>query len=189
VQTKNFNLLDVLIAKWRLSVVAKEINSGDTVLDFGCGTQGYFLKYISKTIKSGVGIDYDIKTEEFKNLKFIKFKYIEKLPFEKDSFGKVVLLAVLEHIELDKVNKMFLEFNRVLCHGGKIVLTTPTKLGKPIMEMLATMNIVNKAEIMDHKMYYKKSDIKDLAEGSGFNLISYKLFQLGINSVAVLKKA
>jgi hypothetical protein len=42
-ETKSFNKLDEFIANWRLSKVKKYVSKGDTVLDFGCGYQAYFL--------------------------------------------------------------------------------------------------------------------------------------------------
>lgn len=186
--TKDFNIVDEVIAKWRLSKVTGEIGKNDEVLDFGCGHQGYFLKYISANIKSGMGIDYDAPEKNAGNIKFKKFKYVDKLPLENSSFDAVVMLAVLEHIDLDKVKLLFSEFNRVLRQRGKIILTTPTKLSKPLLELLAGFKIINRGEIADHKKYYSKNDVVKLASKTGFKIVSYKLFQLGFNSVAVLKK-
>lgn len=40
------------------------------------------------------------------------------MPF-KCEFDKITMLAVLEHIELDIIDSIFPEFNRILYHGGK----------------------------------------------------------------------
>lgn len=186
--TKDFNKVDEIIAKWRLSKITSEIDKNDEVLDFGCGHQGYFLKTVEQKIKSGVGIDYDAPEKSEGKLRFLKFKYVDKLPLENDSFDKVVMLAVLEHINLDKVEMLFNEFNRVLRKRGKIILTTPTKLSKPLLELLASFKIINQGEIADHKKYYDKKDIAKLALKTGFKIVSYKLFQLRLNSVVVLEK-
>ncbi|MFA7301078.1 MAG: class I SAM-dependent methyltransferase [Candidatus Shapirobacteria bacterium] len=186
--TKDFNVFDKIIAKWRLSKIVREVSINDDVLDFGCGSQGYFLKIVSDGIKSGVGIDYDVPVKSEGNLKYLKYKYIDRLPFESGVFDKVVMLAVLEHVMLDGVKNLFCEFARVLRKNGQIILTTPTPMSKPLLEFLAKTRIINKAEIEDHKKYYNKADIEQLAAKTGFEIISYKLFQFGLNSVVILEK-
>lgn len=188
VGTKDFIIFDKIIAKWRLSKVTKLINKNATVLDFGCGNQGYLLKTVSDTISAGVGLDYDAPVGEFNNIKFSKFKFVYKLPFSDKYFDTVTMLAVLEHIDLDKIDILFKEFYRVLEDGGKIILTTPTPTSKPVLEILAYIKIINQDEILDHKKYYNKLDIQKVASNNGFSVVNYKLFQLGLNSVAILKK-
>jgi len=158
--TKNFNIVDRLIAKMRLSKVLPYIDKEDVVLDFGCGNQGYFLNYISPMINKGVGIDYDVENKTEGNLFFKKFIFKNVLPFEDKSFDKVVMLAVLEHIETNKVELLFKELKRVLKNNGKIILTTPTPCSKLILEFLAyKLHIISESEIRDHKKYYREEDL------------------------------
>ena len=99
------------------------------------------------------------------------------------------MLAVLEHVETNKVELLFKEFKRILKKNGKVILTTPTPLSKPILEFLAyKLRIISECEIRDHKKYYTRNDIKELAEATNFLLDSYKLFQFGLNSSAILEK-
>lgn len=187
--TKNFNFVDKFVASLRLSKIIGYVNKEDTVLDFGCGSQGYFLRSVSKKIKSGVGMDYDTDDLGLNNLRFIKQRVEGALPFIPKTFDKIFMLAVLEHIPENSVNKLFLEFDRVLKDNGCIVLTTPTPFGKNILEFLAyKIHIISESEIRDHKKYYDKEEIIKLVNNSSFELMRYKLFQFGINSCAVLKK-
>lgn len=187
--TRNFNLIDKLVARMRLGKVLPLIDEGDEVLDFGCGSQGYLLRNVSEKIKRGVGVDYDVDRADEENLSFRSLKFKDKLPIKDSSFDKVVMLAVLEHIDLNKVEPLFSEFKRVLKKGGKIVLTTPTPMSKPFLELLAyRLHLISEAEIRDHKKYYAKDDMLLLSKKLGLSLESYKLFQFGINSVAVFKK-
>lgn len=187
--TKNFNIVDRLIAKMRLSKVLPHIREGDVVLDFGCGSQGYFLNYISPIISKGVGIDYDVENMTKENLQFKKFVFNNRLPFQNDSFDKIVLLAVLEHIEWDKINLLFKEFERILKSDGQIILTTPTPKSKQVLEFLAyNLHIISEEEIIDHKRYYDKTNIDELIRICNLNIDSYNLFQIGFNSCAVLEK-
>lgn len=187
--TRNFNLIDKLVARMRLAKVISYIDEGDEILDFGCGSQGYFLRSVSDKIKRGVGIDYDVDIKDEKNLKFSSFKFKDKLPFNDNCFDKVVMLAVLEHIDLNLVELLFKEFRRVLKDDGLVVLTTPTPLSKSLLELLAyRFHIISEGEIRDHKKYYDKKDMLELAKNSNLVLESYKLFQFGINSVAIFRK-
>lgn len=188
--TKDFNLIDKIIAYFRLNKISKYIKSDSVILDFGCGNQAYFLKNVKNKIKNGIGIDYDVRSEVIPtNIKLMKFKFKDKLPFPKNYFTEIFLLAVLEHLELDKVNILFNEFKRVLKNKGRIILTTPTPLSKPLLEFLAfKLHLISKKEIGDHKKYYGKKDIVKIAKKSNLVLKSYSKFQLGLNSYSVLIK-
>jgi cyclopropane fatty-acyl-phospholipid synthase-like methyltransferase len=188
--TKDFGALDKFIARWRLSKVLSHIEKGDKVLDFGCGNQAFFLRAAEELLSEGIGIDYDVETQQLSpKLRTIGGKYEEQLPFESQYFDKIVMLAVLEHIPLDKVDALMQEFKRLLKPGGKLVFTTPTPLSKPVLEFMAyNLKIIVEAEIRDHKKYYNKNDVLELAQRNGLLLSSYATFQLGMNSVMTFSK-
>jgi cyclopropane fatty-acyl-phospholipid synthase-like methyltransferase len=188
VATNNFNIVDKIIAYFRLSQVKRLIDKGDSVMDFGCGTQGYFLKYVSETINTGLGLDYEVENQKVGNLEFKRFHFKDTLPIKDKTFDKAVMLAVMEHINLDEVDRVFKEFHRVLKEDGQIILTTPTPLSKPLLELLARLNIISRNEIQDHKKYYSFKDMEAVATRNKLKLVSYRLFQLGLNSVAILEK-
>lgn len=189
VGTKDFNVLDKLIAGWRLKQIVNQISGGDVVLDFGCGSQGYLLRQIKDRIKSGTGMDYDIENRVEGNLTWVQGRFVDKLPFEKEVFDKVVSLAVIEHLEIEVVDNLFEEVSRVLKREGRWVLTTPTMAGKGVLEFLSGLNVISRKEVMDHKKYYNKADLDNLAQKSGLLMLDYQLFQFGLNSVAIFKKA
>jgi 2-polyprenyl-3-methyl-5-hydroxy-6-metoxy-1,4-benzoquinol methylase len=119
---------------------------------------------------------------------FIKFIFKNKLPDNIGKFDKIVMLAVLEHIEVNNVDNLLAEFKKVLKNKGQIILTTPTPISKPLLEILAKLGIINNDEIADHKKYYSKTDITELAHKNKLKLVSYKLFQLGFNSEIIFEK-
>lgn len=188
--TKEFNILDKLIAWMRLGRVVAHISQGDIVLDFGCGHQAYLLSHIQNKITKGIGIDYDVETAKIApHIETRKFLFKDAIPFTDKSFTMVTMLAVIEHVEIVKVPKLFRELARVLKPGGKIILTTPTPFGKVILEFLAfNLNIISKEEVGDHKKYYDKMDLDNLAKNYGLTIESYKTFQMGGNSICVMKK-
>lgn len=187
--TKNFNLLDNIIAKLRLRRIVHYANRNDVILDFGCGYQAYLLNTVKNLVKEGIGIDYDVENRQNDNIKLIKFNYTNKLPFETECFDKVFMMAVLEHFYDDDADNLFKEIYRVLKIGGRLILTTPTPFGQKILEFLSfKLHLISQKEISDHKKYYSRVDITVIGEKNGFKLIEYKIFQFGINSTIVLEK-
>ncbi|PIY69222.1 hypothetical protein COY90_01680 [Candidatus Roizmanbacteria bacterium CG_4_10_14_0_8_um_filter_39_9] len=188
--TKEFNALDKLIARMRLGKVISHIKKNDVLLDMGCGYQAYLLTQVQNTIKKGVGIDVDAESRKIgKNIEIRRFHFKDRFPFTDKTFTKITMLALIEHIEIASVTKLFRELSRILKPGGKVVLTTPTPFGKVILEFLAfKMHIISAKEVGDHKKYYEKKDLENLAKNYGFKIESYKTFQMGGNSICVLKK-
>lgn len=187
--TKDFNILDAFIARWRLGRITPHIAFGDCVLDFGCGHQAYLLSALRQRITSGIGLDYDIEdSDPWPNIRLRRGRFAGRLNLPDAQFDKIVMLAVLEHIPLNLVGPLFGEFRRVLKPEGRILLTTPTPRGKPVLEFLAfKLRIISAPEIADHKHYYTRSDIESLAARTGLAMEAYQTFQLGMNCFAALR--
>lgn len=115
----------------RLIIQGLNLQRSDKVLDLGCGT-GYYLFLLSNlpVELSLNGLDYDEKAlEEAKqSLKDKKIKFFagdsHNLPFEDNSFDKIVASEVLEHLDDDQ--KALKEVYRVLRPGGIFVISTPS---------------------------------------------------------------
>ena len=188
--TKDFNALDLIICRWRLGEVRKHIAAGDEVLDFGCGHQALFLRSVQKRISQGVGIDYDATPgRPSENIEIKQYHFKDRLEFSDASFNKIVILAVIEHIPFDLRTPLLAEFHRVLKDGGEVIITTPTPAAQPVLEFLAfKLKIISQPEIADHKHYYSKPDLDSLAAQHGFDCVSYRTFQFGMNSISVFAK-
>ncbi|MDD5560570.1 MAG: methyltransferase domain-containing protein [Candidatus Omnitrophica bacterium] len=187
--TKEWNLLDKFISKYRLWVAAKYIEDDDVVLDLGCGVQHYLLTCGKNKFRLGYGLDYDVKDSQEGNIHLLSYKYQGRLPLKEGFFDKVFLLAVLEHIEVKEVQALFFEFSRVLKKKGRVIITTPTPRAKAVLEFLAfKLKVVTAEEVTDHKHYYTAKEIYGLADACGLRVSATKLFQLGLNSLYVLEK-
>lgn len=189
--TNDFNILDAFIARWRLGRIRPHIKSGDTVLDFGCGHQAYLLSSVRHLISQGIGLDYDTEdSNPWPNIQLRRTRFTGRMEFPDLHFDKIVMLAVLEHIPLDFVGPLFCEFRRILKPDGRILITTPTPRGKWVLEFLAfQLHIISTSEIADHKKYYDRRDIENLAFEQMLAISVYRKFQLGMNSMAELRKA
>lgn len=117
--------------KRRAKLLISELNpqENDKILDAGCG-DGYYLYLLSNLGNFNlIGIDYLKKNIENAKKQVSKkgIKYyvgdILKMPFKKESFNKIILSEVLEHVEDDL--KALLELKRVLRKGGYLYITVP----------------------------------------------------------------
>ena len=104
----------------------------DRILEVGCGDGFYFhllsnlgIKNISLT---GCDVDNNALKSAKRNLKGKKIKLLyadlmKKLPFKSQSFNKIIMSEVAEHLQDDV--KGLKEAKRVLKKGGILVVTVP----------------------------------------------------------------
>lgn len=170
-----------------------ELKKGDKILDLGCGN-GYFSYLLSKLpIRLNItGIDNHVNAIEDakmfvgeRNAKFI-IGNAERLPFAKNSFDKIVMSEIIEHVRDDV--KVLKEASRVLKPGGILLLTTPNKsypfLWDPINWFLEHfLNSHIKSGFFagiwnEHLRMYKPGEIKDKLGKSGFRVDSVELLTL-----------
>mgnify|MGYP001594596229 CR=1 FL=1 len=101
----------------------------------------------------------------------------------------VTIIAVIEH--LDHPQKILNEAFRILKEGGKLILTTPTPLAKPILEFLSfKLRLVDKNEILGHKNYFWTKDVKKMLAESGFkeNGMNNYFFECYLNNLIIVQK-
>lgn len=145
-------ILDKFLRKYRIRMVKPTIEKYNNckLLDIGCGWEAKLLKSIEIYIDYGVGIDFKppkLKTEKLETIKSVLEK---ELPFENESFDVVTMLAVLEHLSYPE--DILKEIRRVLKKDGRLIITVPSKIAKPILEFLAyKMHVIDRLEIEDHK--------------------------------------
>lgn len=101
----------------------------------------------------------------------------------------IACLAVIEHLEVDAVVTVFRKFKNILSNHGRIFLTTPAKAAKPVLELLAYAGLLDKKNLGEHKHYWSKKEIFELAEKTGFVVTKFRTFQFGFNQLAVLEHA
>ena len=178
------------ILRWlRLRKVVKYIPKGSIICDIGCGEDAYFLKKISGLIKYGFGFDEKVKSCKDSNLEFKKIKISKDIPLTDKECDTVTMIATLEHLLVPQLilNEAF----RILKKDGKLILTIPTPLSRPILEFLAfKLKLIDEKEVKDHKNYFWPKDIKKMLLESGFeekNIKNY-FFEFHLNSLIIAQR-
>lgn len=151
------------------------------ILDVGCG-DGVLLSLLSQGWLYGVDTDQD--SLNFASGK-IKAKLIqakaERLPFSNNFFDLVIATEIIEH--LDQPGRLLTEAKRVLRPGGRLIITTPVKVGGRLTDRLHVRefapeelrsfcrNYFNRAEIVtSHPLWLKKIYIWSLGRLGRFHL-------------------
>lgn len=161
-----FSILDKFLQWYRFRKALPYLK-GD-VLDFG-GNKGELGKFIKGGGKYLV-VDYD------------------HTPLETSEVDTVVSLATIEHIYLHELVFVMRKLRNCLRPGGIMFITTPTPMAKPVLEFLARLRVIDKANIDEHKQYFNKDSLTGLAIFSGMMVLKYRRFQFGFNQYIVLKK-
>lgn len=99
----------------------------DRVLDLGCGWGFYF-----KINPFAYGIDFDADCVEY--LKRLGYKLVQgdmrnHLPFEDNFFKCVVCHDVLEHLQIEDIEKVFIRVHRILEPEGIFLILIPNRKG------------------------------------------------------------
>jgi 2-polyprenyl-3-methyl-5-hydroxy-6-metoxy-1,4-benzoquinol methylase len=182
-------ILEPVLRKMRIRQVLPTIQQYPNckVLDVGCGWDYRLLKTIEPYISSGTGIDFKVPEINKGKIATRQIKLDARLPFNDDSFDVVTMLAVLEH--LSNPLGIVKEIERILSRNGRLVLTVPSKLSKPVLEFLSyRLKIVNEDEIRDHKKYYDYRELQNLSAQTNLTIEQHKYFQMGMNNFCVMLK-
>ena len=161
------------------------------VLDIGC-QYGKFREMARAQIGRYVGIDNDSDQlnrarELHSDCQFILCDVDEALPEFDQEFDTIVMCAVIEHLFNQK--RVMQSLAQALRPGGRILITTPTPFGNDIVHRLGSaIGVFSSVAQDDHIVIYNRRRFEILAREVGLELERHKLFQLGCNQLAILRK-
>ena len=188
----NLSLLDTIIFKIRFKKIQKYITDTDVLVDLGCGYNAESIHFLHTKFKFKKIIGIDLNVNKNKNGNTIVLKQgnlNDTLDILDNSVDVVLSLAVLEH--LDNPLHNLKEISRVLKPGGKLIITTPTPLAKPILEFMAhRLKLISSEEINDHKNYFDSKKLRDMLEEANFEKqhIHTSIFLFGFNNFVLATK-
>jgi glycosyltransferase involved in cell wall biosynthesis/ubiquinone/menaquinone biosynthesis C-methylase UbiE len=160
-----------------------ELRDGETVLDCGCG-MGVYLMFMGRLRRLNlVGVDSDIGRLRWAEREHVPASLarvdIHRLPFADNSFDKVLMSEVLEHLADDR--GALREVFRVLKPGGILALSVPhanypfwwDPINKTI-EALGGRPIQSPGPITglwsNHWRLYRPETLRDVVSGAGFSV-------------------
>jgi len=195
--TRGGGALESFLARQRAKVadsLIPEENRSGRILDIGCGSYPYFLSSIRFHEKHGLDRVPESAVRSINGQEIcIRNFDIEtrgELPCDNEFFDVVTMLAVIEHIEPERLGTLLKEIRRILKPGGSYILTTPAAWTDRILRLLAAVNLVSSEEIDEHKDVYNHGKIMRLLEENGFdrNDMRCGFFEAGMNLWAIARR-
>lgn len=179
--------IDAIIRYFRTKHAKKLIGNKSFLCDIGCGINPVLLNDPAIIMQKKVGIDFLVTNSSNNNIELRQANLDQfPLPIKDAEFDVITMLAVLEH--LNNPANVIAECFRGLKPEGKLIITTPSPISKPILESLARLHLISYEGVFDHKHYYKKSEIFALLNQASFSDIKIWHVALGLNTVAVAVK-
>ncbi len=167
-----------------------DIQDGDRVLDCGCG-MGFYLRVLSELTHAALhGIDRDEKALSFacrelsdREVLLVRGD-IHRLPYATESFDKIILSEVLEHLGDD--HQGLGEVWRVLRPGGTVAVTVPHRrypfCYDPLNSVLEKLSIspIRQGTFAGiwthHQRLYLPGELQALLEEVGFEVVDLRQF-------------
>lgn len=182
-----YTAFDRFVASRRFRAAAPHIRAQSNVCDLGCGAGAPFLEYIEAQIVSGVGLDEYSGESGQNKISVIRADIKARLPFESEQFDHVTMLAVLEH--LAQPASVLAETYRILRPHGSLIMTWPSPMVDPILEVLTRLRLVNNELGFDqHQPRMPIKQIKEMLQQIGFMEFKNGTFELGLNNWLVAYK-
>lgn len=121
------------VLKFDKAIELLDINDGDKLLDAACGS-GVLTHLVAQRSHANItAVDFNESAitfcnsrYHFANAQFLKLDLKER-HFEENTFSKIVMLEVLEHLPKEVVQPILRNLHFYLKPGGRFVLSTPNK--------------------------------------------------------------
>ncbi|MFH1391822.1 MAG: class I SAM-dependent methyltransferase [Candidatus Diapherotrites archaeon] len=170
-------ILSNFLLRQRNSLAAKYVKG--KMLDVGCN-EGEFRKFILPNTNY-FGIDINPKPKKV-NFPFKQLSVENNLE-QLGKFDSVTLIALIEHLK--KPEKAIKNVHKILNKKGRIIITTPSKIGDKIHSITSTIGLVSKFAAEDHQKIFSLEELEFLLKNQGFKIIESKTFFFGLNLLVV----
>ncbi len=193
VPTRGKGLLEMFLsnkrAKMANQLIPRELREG-RLLDIGCGAYPFFLE--KTEFREKIGLDKTAgnlaETPSFSLVNF-DIESGHNFPFRDRHFDVITMLAVIEHINPERVVTFMKECYRILKDKGLLIITTPASWTERLLQTMAAVGLVSIEELEEHKDSYDQPKLRVILNNGGFekeNLkVGYFEFYMNIWAVAV----
>jgi SAM-dependent methyltransferase len=194
--TRGKGLLEKFLSQKRSAMAERlfpERLRAGSLLDIGCGPGLGFLMSTRFGQKTGIDTAIADGIVERQGIRLHRWDIasVNTLPFPDASFDAIALLAVIEHLEQERLASLVGELYRILKPGGVLVATTPASWTAPLLRLLSRIGLVSRTEIDDHKKSYSARALRSLFQESPFKAcpVTVGRFELGMNLWARIEKS
>jgi SAM-dependent methyltransferase len=192
--TRGSGLLEPFLARLRArkanQLIPPHLRSG-RILDVGCGSYPYFLSHTEFAEKFAVDQATRPATAPAGVQWFsLDLHRVEHFPFPDSHFHVITMLAVIEHLDPDRLVGLLREVRRTLVPGGVLVITTPAPWSDSLLHTMAHIGLVSAEEIEEHQFPYNLPLIGWYFGAAGFDMrkLRFGYFEVWLNLWAVAER-
>ncbi len=160
------------------------------VLDIGCGSFPYFLSH--SFFQEKFAIDQLAPDSQDKGIHWyvLDLNSEPQLPFGDGFFSVITMLAVIEHLNPEKMICLFQEIHRTLQPGGMAIVTTPAAWSDGLLRKMARVGLVSAEEIDEHVYAYTLPLLGWYFGAAGFamNRVRFGYFEFRLNMWATAER-
>lgn len=178
--------LDRFVQDLRIEKARSHIPPNSRVLDVGCH-DGALFRRLGDRISEGIGIDPLLETDmDLGDVQLLKGTFPEDLEIQR-AFDVITMLAVVEHIPEERQAVVAPACWRLLRPGGLLIITVPSPLVDPILEVLVFLRLIDGMSLEQHHGF-SPGDVPAIFERQPFTLVRTQRFQLGLNTLFVFRR-
>jgi 2-polyprenyl-3-methyl-5-hydroxy-6-metoxy-1,4-benzoquinol methylase len=177
--------LDRFLRRWRIRKVRRFIPRGSTVLDVGCH-DGALFRILSGRLVGGVGLDPLVARSESRGrFRFVSGTFPDDLASD-ERFDVITLMAVLEHVEPDRLPSWSEACGARLAPGGVVIATVPSARVDGLLHILTRVGLIAGMSLEEHHGF-DPSDVPRLFGSDRLRLVRHDRFELGMNNLFVFR--
>lgn len=171
----------------RYREVMRHLKASKRLADLGSGNKPRFLLKVRHLMGECWGLDPATEPLDEGNLHVRKGDVTQALPFDDGFLDQVTCLAVIEHV--DDPLPILRECRRCLEPGGRLILTTPSRFGIYVHELLRLIGMVRDVKEGEHRDFNLwPRRLAGWARDAGFEVEVCETFELGLNVILVARK-
>ena len=178
--------IDYILQAERIRQAKKQL-IGNSILDIGCHFGELFKSILKQKAITGDGID-NVLSEIITTQEYSLFPgyFPDDFPLNK-TYDNITLLAVMEHISIEKLQKYPKLLSNYLNKKGRVIITIPSKKVDVILSFLLFFKLIDGMDL-EHHQDFDRALLKSIFTQNGYKLLVDKRFELGLNILYVFEK-